>query len=102
MDTPDDQPSFGARFLAALRTELGATVFDYAIAQQIKSMDHGDIVRALRERAGADYATIQRAKQCDDPEELARMFADGVRAAQQAQTQSMVLSSVAGLLGLMG
>lgn len=92
MDTEDGQGTFGARFLATLRRDLGATLFDYAQAQKIKAMGRDEIVKALRERGGADYATIQRAKECDEPEELAHMLADRVRMAQRQMQAALVFS----------
>lgn len=94
MEPQDELETFGARFLATLRRDLGATLFDYAQAQRIKSMGHDEIVKTLRERGGADYAMIQRAKECSDPEELAHMLADRVRLAQHQQAQAMLLFSL--------
>jgi hypothetical protein len=92
MSAPDGAAGFGARFLATLRSDLGATLFDYAQAQKIKAMGRDEILKALREHAGADYATIQRAKECDEPEELAHMLAERVRVAQQQMQAALLFS----------
>lgn len=94
MEPKDQHETFGERFLTTLRAELGASLFDYAQAQKIKAMGRDEIVKALRERGGADYATIQRAKQCDEPEELASMLADRLRIAQQQMQAAMTISSM--------
>ncbi len=92
MEPSEEHETFGARFLATLRRDLGATLFDYAQAQKIKAMGRDEIVKALRERGGADYATIQRAKECDEPEELAHMLADRVRLSQQQMQTALIVS----------
>lgn len=96
MESSDLEETFGARFLKALRQQLGASVFDYAAAQRIKAMDRDAVARVLREHGRADYATIQLAKQCHDPVELARLLAERARAAQNQAAQAAILFSLFG------
>src|SRR5688572_25246896 len=69
-----DEPTFGARFLAEYKRRGGPlSSFSYAELQAIKGCDREGLLKALRaEQPLTSHRALQRIREAESPEELAR------------------------------
>ena len=79
-DAPDE-PTFGARFLAAYRARNQAVPGDYAWLQKIKQMDREAFLREMRGQLS--YAELQLYKDAE-PEAVVDLLAEREEAAAAA------------------
>ncbi|MEZ6003731.1 MAG: hypothetical protein R3F33_06055 [Planctomycetota bacterium] len=75
MDTPDAQPPYGARLLAALRRYgMGFAGLKYAEVQALKTADREEVIRLLSHRGmGLTYSAKQILRN-EEPEQVALMM----------------------------
>ncbi len=74
-DEPDDEPSFGARFLDEYKRLGGKMLpFEYATLQELRRADREGLIRTLRttQNPPMSHATIQRIRSVEAPQDLAR------------------------------
>jgi hypothetical protein len=76
MTTPD---TFGREFLEEARKLLDGQPMDYSSMKRVEHLGKEEVLRYLREHAGATYADIQRLRLEDDPRALARHLFDAQR-----------------------
>lgn len=76
MTTPD---TFGREFLDEARKLLDGQPMDYAAMKRVERFGKEELLRYLREHAGATYADLQRLRLEDDPRGLARYLFDAQR-----------------------
>lgn len=86
---PDDA-TFGSRFLEEWKRLGGPlSAWSYAEIQEMRACDREGMVQALRRNGPMlEYAVIQRIRQVESPEELARQL--WTLAQRQAQSQATV------------
>lgn len=85
--------TFGSEFLDEARKLLDGQPMDYASMKRVERLGKEELLRYLREHAGATYADIQRLRLEDDPRALARYLYD----AQRRQAMAVI---VTGLMAL--
>lgn len=76
MTTPD---TFGREFLDEARKLLDGQPMDYAAMKRVERFGKEELLRYLREHAGATYADLQRLRLEDEPRALARYLFDAQR-----------------------
>ena len=95
MDEPDAiaQPTYGARFLDEWKRLGGPlSAWSYREIQELRACDREGMVRALRSNGPTlEYAAIQRIRQVESPEELARQMLALAQANAQAQAPLWML-----------
>ena len=93
---PPGAPTFGARFLEEYKRRGGAlSSFSYAELQEIKGCDREGLIRALRAaQPMTSYRALQRIREAESPEELAREVCHQLelQAAQAATSLWMIIA----------
>jgi hypothetical protein len=93
---PTGEPTFGARFLEEYKRRGGAlSSFSYAELQEIKGCDREGLIRALRAaQPMTSFRALQRIRQAESPEELAREVGHQLelQAAQSATSLWMIIA----------
>ncbi len=77
--------SFGGRFVAELQRLSGTqAIFRYKVIQDLRRSDRERMIRVLRQEAAlaTSYAAIQRIRQVESPEQLARELWEQRRSAE--------------------
>jgi hypothetical protein len=96
-ESVQDEPTFGARFLAEYKRRGGPlSNFSYAELQAIKGCDREGLAKTLRAaQPWTSYQALQRIREAESPEELAREVCHQMELqASQAATLWLLLAAL--------